>query len=238
MVRTRNDATASEDETPLLPGGNVSKKKKRSPKTKRLPPSVDGEALSEQVGIESETSVSENDELGAAREALPPAAFKQFAHLVNGVLAQANKNSHQIAERQMEGIQRENERAAERQRIHEDAMATRQRDDAERFAERQRIQTEANAQRQRDHEIDMAELTRKANEKAEERQKVILESILEKNSKAFKTTLEKESEKEEKREKEKTSSQSALFHPLSSTVGDAPLDDLPNDPGNSDVLNR
>jgi hypothetical protein len=137
----------------------------------------------------------------------------------------------------MEQIQKQNEQAAERQRAHEDMMAQRQRDDTDRFHERQAIQAEANARRQREHEIDMARISNDQLEKAESRQSLIFEQLLEKNSKSFKTALEKEGEKEEKREKEKTSAQGALFHPLSVTVGDAPLASLPTDPGNRIVPN-
>jgi hypothetical protein len=148
------------------------------------------------------------------------------------VLNQANKSAHRIAESQMEQIQAQNERAADRQRSHEDFMATRQREDSERFAERQLAQTEANAQRQREHEITMRRLTNDQSQQAEERTKKIFDQLLEKNTTSFKSALEKEGEKEEKREKEKTSAQGALFHPLSSTVGAAPLSELTNDPGN------
>jgi hypothetical protein len=132
----------------------------------------------------------------------------------------------------MAQIQAENERSAERQRKHEEYMSDRNREDNERIAERQRLQAEASADRQRKHEIDMAKITRTMNEAAEERQKRLFDQLIEKNSKSFKAALEKEGEKEEKREKEKTSAQGALFHPLAVSVGDASLKDLPTDPGN------
>jgi hypothetical protein len=84
----------------------------------------------------------------------------------------------------------------------------------------------------------MAKITNDQTVKSEERQKAIFEQLLDKKSLTFKAALEKEREKEEKREKDKTSSQGALFHPLSVTVGDAPLADLPKDPGNKTIFDN
>jgi hypothetical protein len=226
MVRTRRDGnpqtTSSEEEEEESSASKRTRFNKRS---------------SEETGATANVSATDSETLNMdlenARASLPPDEYKKFAHLFAGVLKQANKSAHRIAESQMEQIQAENARSAERQRTHEENMAIRQREDAERFADKQRIHAEAAAQRQRDHEIDMARIVSDQTAKSEERQKVIFEQLLEKNSKSFKATLEKEGEKEEKREKEKTSSQGALFHPLSATVGDAPLTDLPKDPGNS-----
>jgi hypothetical protein len=226
MVRTRNDGLGEEETDP---SSNEEGEETLSSKRRK----VSRNRKDDEPGTSYEPEP--NEELERTRGALEPEAFKQFAHLFQGVLNQANKNAHKLAESQMERIQAENARAADRQRAHEDSMATRQREDAERFAERQRILNEANAERQRTHELEMARITGEQSEKAEERQKAIFEQLLDKNSKSFKTALEKEGEKEEKREKDKTSSQGALFHPLSATVGDAPLSDLPKDPGNMSI---
>jgi hypothetical protein len=83
----------------------------------------------------------------------------------------------------------------------------------------------------------MADLYNKKGEDQENRQTTLFESMLTKNAKSFSTALEKEGAKEEKREKEKSSPQGALVHPLAATVGDAPVTDVHANPGKKEITN-
>jgi hypothetical protein len=137
----------------------------------------------------------EETDLANARAALPDPSYKLFEALFKGVLSEANKNAATIATKQMELIQNQNDKAAERQRKLEAATQRRIHDDAERFTDNQRILTEEAAERQRKHEVRMAELYNLKGKEQEERQHSLFEGMLQKNAKSFSNALAKEGDK-------------------------------------------